>query len=751
MLNITGYSDEVSGRPGDTVQFMVNCEHASYKADIVRLYCGDTNPAGPGYKEKLVRSKVSGTYKGRRQVIHAGSFVHVEPKAALKEMTSFTVQAMVWPTTPERGMQGIISQWDAKKNAGWSLQIGVKGDLEFRVGAGKGRSGVVSSGEPMRLREWSFVAATFDARTRRVEVIHAPVRQYAGSKGEVVRSAKLKVAPGAPDAPLIMAGTCHGKTARRPLAGDFYNGKIERPRIAGRVLDRAEMAQFQAGNQSGPLASEAIAAWDFSDGIDTIRVTDRSSNHMDGVIINLPARAMTGSNWSGENFDWRHAPDEYGAIHFHDDDLYDAEWDVDFSLTIPDRWESGVYAARIRSGDDEEHIPFVVLAKKGAEKPIAFLLPNLHYMAYANEHMAFNGPIAEMLSGKLSLIWPHHEFLNEHREYGASLYDTHSDGSGVCYSSRLRPILNMRPKSQTQWSCYSATDSNLREFNLDLYIVAWLEKFGFEYDVITDEDLHNDGRDLLRNYRVVITGGHPEYYSKSMRDAVYDFTQTGGRLMYMGGNGFYWRIAMHNEVPGVIEVRRCDAAIKTWEAQSGEYHHSFTGEHGGLWRHQGDSAPQQLTGVGFTAEGFDLSSYYRRTPDSKNPRAKFIFEGIDDEILGDFGYHGGGAAGNELDRADKALGTPPHALVVASSEDHTDLYLLVNEEVLVNSPGLGGMENELVRADMVFFETPGGGAVFSTGSISYAASLPWNKWDNNIAKLTSNVLTRFADPEPFKA
>jgi len=220
--------------------------------------------------------------------------------------------------------------------------------------------------------------------------------------------------------------------------------------------------------------------------------------------------------------------------------------------------------------------------------------------------------------------------------------------------------------------------------------------------------------------------------------------------MYMGGNGFYWRVAMHNELPGVIEVRRCDAAIKTWEAQSGEYYHSFSGEHGGLWRHQGDTAPQQLTGVGFTAEGFDLSSHYRRTEASKDPRAKFIFEGIKDEILGDFGYHGGGAAGNELDRAEPALGTPPHALVVASSEEHTDLYLLVNEEVLVNSPGPGGMENDLVRADMVFFECPGGGAVFSTGSIAYAASLPWNKWDNNIAKLTTNVLKRFVSPKPFK-
>jgi N,N-dimethylformamidase len=39
--------------------------------------------------------------------------------------------------------------------------------------------------------------------------------------------------------------------------------------------------------------------------------------------------------------------------------------------------------------------------------------------------------------------------------------------------------------------------------------------------------------------------------------------------------------------------------------------------------------------------------------------------------------------------------------------------------------------------------------VFSTGSIAYAGSLGWNGFDNDIARLTTNVLRRFADPAPF--
>jgi N,N-dimethylformamidase len=47
---------------------------------------------------------------------------------------------------------------------------------------------------------------------------------------------------------------------------------------------------------------------------------------------------------------------------------------------------------------------------------------------------------------------------------------------------------------------------------------------------------------------------------------------------------------------------------------------------------------------------------------------------------------------------------------------------------------------------MTFFETNGGGAVFSTGSITFCGSLPANGFENNISRITENVLRRFLDP-----
>ena len=67
----------------------------------------------------------------------------------------------------------------------------------------------------------------------------------------------------------------------------------------------------------------------------------------------------------------------------------------------------------------------------------------------------------------------------------------------------------------------------------------------------------------------------------------------------------------------------------------------------------------------------------------------------------------------------------------------------------MSSASISGIDNEMVRADLVFYETPNGGAVFSVGSIAFISSLPWNSYDNNVSRMVLNVLERFADATPF--
>jgi N,N-dimethylformamidase len=268
--------------------------------------------------------------------------------------------------------------------------------------------------------------------------------------------------------------------------------------------------------------------------------------------------------------------------------------------------------------------------------------------------------------------------------------------------------------------------------------------------VITDEDLHEEGAALLAPYRAVLSGSHHEYWSRPMLDGLETYLRDGGRFLYLAGNGCYWVTGMDAEEQHTIEVRRF-GVTRSWDAEPGEWHLSTTGELGGPWRFRGH-APQRLLGVGYTAEGFDRGRPYERQDGSFDPRAAFIFDGIgDEEQIGAFDVlvNEWGAAGYEIDRLDHSLGTPDHALLLASATGFSDGYQHTIEENFASDSLQGGSVNPYVRADMCFFEYPNDGAVFSTGSISWCSALSHNNYDNNVSHITRNVLSAFAQDGPL--
>ena len=751
---ITGYSDPMSVTPGRTVRFYVSAEGVDrYRADIVRLIHGDLNPAGPGFKEKPVRTSVSATYRARRQKTYPGSCVVIAPAPLLDALASFTLQAFIWPTTPTKGRQIVLGRWADRRRAGYALILDEAGAAALLVGDGR-RVEVLGAGLALREREWAFVAATYNAKTGEARVVQETLGDHAALDTRAEARRELRVKPRMVNrAPLAMAAGFSHRDGERSVFRHHYNGKIDRPRLANRVLDATAMIALRAHRPGDrDRAGAVVGWWDLAEGMATTAITDLSINRLHGETVHLPTRAMTGHNWSGRTLRAHDAREEYGAIHFHDDDLYDSGWDVAFELDVPRRLKSGVYAARLRAtgeaggaGEVEDYIPFFV--RPAPSKPtarIAYLAETATYMAYANFNV-LHAPESEPWASRLLVIYPDNLLAYRHGEWGKSLYETHSDGSGISFSSRLRPITNMRPKHNSPFGLHG---SSLREFCADTHLTGWLEAEGHGYDVITDEDLDAEGLELLRPYDVVLTGTHPEYTSTRMWDALKAYTDQGGRLMYMGGNGFYWRIAYHPECPGALEMRRAGGS-RTWITEPGEEYQSIDGERAGLWRDAG-RAPQRLVGSGMVAMGFDIASYFKRRPESHDPRVAFAFEGIgDDEPIGAFGLIGGGAAGLEFDRAEPRYGTPPHALIVARSENHTESYLLVVEEMGAMIPNIHAPENPLIHADMVFYETANGGAVFSFSSQCWCGSLSHNGYDNNVSRLTGNVLNRFLDPTPL--
>ena len=224
----------------------------------------------------------------------------------------------------------------------------------------------------------------------------------------------------------------------------------------------------------------------------------------------------------------------------------------------------------------------------------------------------------------------------------------------------------------------------------------------------------------------------------------------GGRLMYMGANGWYWRIAFHEELPGVIEVRRAEDGIRTWIAEPGEYYHSFNGEFGGLWRRIGRAAQRDVRRRLHRPGLRRLVSYYRRAPDADNPRAAFIFEGVPDEIIGDFGLIGGGAAGHRARlHHHRSRLAAQHAAA-----------RLVGESFAADDAGQRGVRRGAAQSrrrperhgcapTWPSARLPSGGALFAISSIAWCGSLSHNGYDNNVSRITRNVLGRFLDEKPF--
>lgn len=453
-------------------------------------------------------------------------------------------------------------------------------------------------------------------------------------------------------------------------------------------------------------------------------------------LVNLPNRAVPGRNWDGSALQVAESPAHYDAIHFHRDDLEDARLPEVARIKLPDSLPSASYLATIRAGDLTLRLPFHV-APQATCKPVVFLASTMTYHAYANTRIALDSPeyeVSELQS--LPVIDDLHLGLMQHPEIGASHYDRHPDGHAIYLTTRKRPVLNFAPETPV-WS-----------WNADTHITAFLTDHTDGFDVLTDDRLNAEGLDALAGARVIVTGTHPEYVTDRVWDALAAFTARGGRLIYLGGNGFYWRVEVPRDRPAIMEVRRAESGARYNEPDPGEECFQTTGRRSGLYRRLG-RPPQALVGVGMVADGWDSAAGYRLTKAATNPRATFLFDGVAGPVIGAPSAHHSGAAGQELDCADVRLGTPRHALVLASSFGHSADYVLAPEEVPFIHPGVSGDVSPRVRADLTFFETAGGGAVLSTGSIAWASTMQADGDLTDTGRVILNAIRRFADPAPF--
>lgn len=235
-------------------------------------------------------------------------------------------------------------------------------------------------------------------------------------------------------------------------------------------------------------------------------------------------------------------------------------------------------------------------------------------------------------------------------------------------------------------------------------LVGWLEQQRIDYDYYAETQL-DDGTLDLAAYRVLITAVHPEYWTRRMFDRVKRWAfQEGGKLVYLGGNGLNCEVEMHDN--GSMTCHNNNIQSLEPEGMQGCDSRMHM-------RHESEAS---LLGVVFTNPGAMTGAPYKVIDDTH-----WVFEGTglkNGNLFGEKSLHcrcPGGASGHETDK--RSSHSPPNCHVLARGLN----------------PNEGG-------AEMVIFDTPSGGQVFSVGSINYCASLPV---DEAVSKITANVLHRF--------
>ena len=418
MLSLIGYTDRLSARAGETIEFKVSSTAGEpFQARLVRVISADPNPAGPGLIEHSVDASFEGSYPSRVQPFFPGSYGVVPTQGRMPALGRFTLTADIWPTSVGGREQAILAL-ASSANPVITLLLDEAGAIAGRVADQQGKPTTVSTGKALTERRWYRVWLTFDGDTGELSATALGLAGAHSSTAKTLARHRLQTEE------ISQIFIAAEKDTRH------FNGKVDSPAIFEGVVDISDAA--------GRKTSGLVARWDFSRGISSTRIEDVGLSSVHGELINMPARAMTGSSWDGSEMCWRHAPEHYGAIHFHDDDIYDFHWETDFRFTIPDDLPSGVYAARIDCGEHSDAMPFFVCPPKGqARASLCVLVSTFTYTVYGNHARPDFRPSWKQRTADWE-AYPHN--AAEYPEYGLSTYNFHRDGSGICHASYRRPL-----------------------------------------------------------------------------------------------------------------------------------------------------------------------------------------------------------------------------------------------------------------------------------------------------------------------
>lgn len=369
------------------------------------------------------------------------------------------------------------------------------------------------------------------------------------------------------------------------------------------------------------------------------------------------------------------------------------------SQHVPGPGRSGLYYFRASTKSGRRFaFPWIVAPAKPTA-PLAVLASNINWNAYnsfggrSNYIHADGLPTTPTVNSRQELKRYSDAgfFTWNAKEYPPLSFDRPEPFNDIDFDERLTDPIEGRQ------ACHLAP--------AEWRLLGWMERHGFAYDYYAEMQLHDGTLDLAA-YKALVICVHPEYWTREMYDRVKRWVfHDGGRLIYLGGNGLNCEVTIEGSAMTCANGRLRSLWPDGMGGQESRMHLTHESE-------------ANLLGVVFTPSGAMTGAPYRAVDASHR-----YFEGTnlkDGDLFGTASLHmrcPGGASGHETDKVSASSPANVHHLAKGTNPDD------------------GG-------AEMVVFDTPNGGRVFSAGSINYVASLPV---DESISKITANVLREFAN------
>ena len=246
----------------------------------------------------------------------------------------------------------------------------------------------------------------------------------------------------------------------------------------------------------------------------------------------------------------------------------------------------------------------------------------------------------------------------------------------------------------------------------ELPLVTLVEQLGIDTSYVTDLDLHSQP-DLVNDRRGVITLGHDEYYSTTMRDALESAVARGVNLAFLGANAVYRHIRMQPDASG-----RPDRQMVNYREQTDPGAVADSQQATVQWRNAPLRRPEAtLIGVQYGCAGV-------RAPMRLVNTANWVFANT-------------GAGNNQ--QIDNLVGVEFDELAPRS-------FTPESLEVLAASPvRCRGLQYQHV---MSYYSNAAGAGVFATGTINWICAIDGScaslEASSVVRGVTANVLLEFA-------